>query len=643
VGAKFLIESLEIRTNFDTATYRFSSGVTAVTGPLGSGKSSMLELIKYMLGGRAKVMPAIRDNVNLIVLRIRVGQEHWELTRQLGEHTLDVVDLTSGESLGTWAVTNRQNMRRLGPELMRALDLPADWRIPSSRKRPRGKTVPISFGDVYRYVYLDQNGIDTSVVGHNDPNLNNKRLAVFELLYGLSSPRTVELATERGKRLEEAEATRRAAAVVERFLQDTGDPHQADVAGLRRRAEQILESARLELAIARHSNGDGLVLRPAVAAVAKARGDFEELVSRRDEVAYAVAEAHAVMAQLDLDERSILRAEQVTESLSGLDFVQCPRCLQSLADRDPEPSRCLLCCQTQPSILSGDRKSAVKVLREQRKETRELSVEDETRLIALNESVKSTEASLVEGIQQLAKAQTVPSDPVLDAVYALSLVIANAKSEIVALDAAASRWANQRSLTSESGELEVEARRLAEEEARLKLELAENSTRVDDLSSVFNELLATLKDPWYQEAKIEKETYLPIVDGEPFDMLSVGGARKTLVNLSYHLANLSMSLSERDAVLLPTLLIVDSPRKNVGEGALDKSVVSAIYARLRTLQDASGDRFQIIFTDNELPASARAWVTSHIELDYESPFVPGVNHPGESVERVSESQGREMD
>src|SRR5690606_39250067 len=88
-------------------------------------------------------------------------------------------------------------------------------------------------------------------------------------------------------------------------------------------------------------------------------------------------------------------------------------------------------------------------------------------------------------------------------------------------------------------------------------------------------------------------------------------------------------LSEGADMLLPTLLVVDSPRKNVGEGSLDKAVVESIYARLRALHTLSGDRFQIIFADNDMPAEASSWVSEHIILDYENPFVPGVAHRGE--------------
>lgn len=136
MGKRFIIESLEVRTDTSEQTYEFNTGVNAVTGPVGSGKSSMLEVLKYGLGGSAKLMPAVRDNVKIVKVKFRAGDEHWEFTRELRSNVVSVVDLKTQEPLGEWARTDRQNMRKVGPALLDALGLPSDWRIPKSRKKP---------------------------------------------------------------------------------------------------------------------------------------------------------------------------------------------------------------------------------------------------------------------------------------------------------------------------------------------------------------------------------------------------------------------------------------------------------------------------------------------------------------------------
>jgi hypothetical protein len=644
MGKKLFIESLEIRTDTAAQTYHFRPGVNAITGPISSGKSSLLELIKYGLGGKALVMPAVRDNVRTVVLRFRAGDEHWEFTRALRSHVVHVYDLKAQEALGEWAATNRQNMRRVGPELMDALGLPRDWRITKSRKKPTDETVPVSFWDVYKYLYLDQNRIDTSVIGHTDPNLDNKRLAVFELIYGLANPRTVELQTARGKRRAEATSLREKASSVARFLEDMGEPRRAEIASRRGALASELQLARSALVAARSAAESGLVTRESFTAIAAGRARLDDLISRRNALERSIEEAESVVAQLDLDETQVRRSSSASLTLSGLEFVQCPRCLQSLPDDRFDEQHCQLCGQPQaPGEVSKPAEAMLRVVREQRRETQDLLVADRAALAALKAEGEAVQAALLAGLRQVSDEGARPGSPLLDVIEEATARVAACEAALVRLGETEARWATQEQMHAEADDLDKAARRFAEEETRLKLELSENSTRLLELSGLFSEILKGLRDPWFTEAHVDTNTYLPMVDGELFEMLAVGGGRKTIVNLAFHLANLYMSLSEGASMLLPNLLIVDSPRKNVGQDELDQSVVSAIYGRLRTLQAASPDRFQIIFADNDMPSEARSWVAARIALDYERPLVPGVRHGGEGEVGIGSPEAVEID
>lgn len=630
MGKRLVIESLEVRTGTDSATYSFRTGVNAVTGPVGSGKSSMLELLKYSLGGSAKVMPAVRDNVQTVKVRFRAGDEHWEFTRALRSHVVQVFDLKTQESLGEWAVTSRQNMRKVGPSLLDALGLPSDWRIPKSRRNPTDDTVPVSFWDVHKYLYLDQNRIDTSVIGHDDANLNNKRIAVFELIYGLANARTVELLTERGKRRAEASALRKSAAAVSAFLQDMGDPGPTELAA--RRAGLLRELARSQHALveARNAAQSGLVSAESLNALGSERARLDDLLAQRDALQASVTEANSVTAQLNLEEQRIKRSSGASTSLSGLEFVQCPRCLQGLPDGRFDEGHCHLCGQAQEQDDSAKpADSLLKVVREQRRETQDLADADQAALEGLSARIEIAEQAVLAQLHAASSSDEPRALPYIGSLEQAVAQVAVTEAAIRQLDDVEARWATHAGFHKEADHLGVIAREMAEEESRIKLELSENSRLVADLSELFDEILRGLRDPWFNEANVDTTDYLPIVDGEPFDMLAVGGGRKTIVNLAYHLANLYMSLSERADMLLPTLLIVDSPRKNVGDGVLDRAVVESIYSRLRTLQDASRDDFQIIFADNGMPTEASKWVSEHITLDYDNPFVPGVVHRGE--------------
>ncbi|PKH40717.1 AAA domain-containing protein [Nocardioides alpinus] len=633
MGKRLIIESLEVRTATHGKTYEFRTGVNAVTGPVGAGKSSMLELLKYGLGGSAKLMPAVRDNVRVIKVKFRAGAEHWEFTRELRSNVVHVTDLTTQESLGLWATTNRQNVRKVGPVLLESLGLPSDWRIPKSRKKPTDETVPVSFWDVHKYLYLDQNRIDTNVIGHSDANLNNKRIAVFELIYGLANERTVELLTERGRRRGEASALRKSAGAIAGFMNDLGDPDQAELAARKAGLRNELERSQQALAEARTAAQGGLVSAESLNVLGAARARLDDLLAQRDALRASVEEARSVRAQLTLDEQRIKRTDAASMSLSGLDFVQCPRCLQSLPDDRFDESHCHLCGQPQPSEdVAKPAASLLKVVREQRRETEMLAQEDEGTIEALSAQIELAELAVLAQLREASSTDDARPVPFIGNLEQAVGQVAQAEAAIQRLEDVEARWAMQTGLHKEADDLDVLARGMAVEEARIRLELSENTTFLDELSALFNEILHDLRLPWLGEDRhghVDPTNYLPIVDGESFDNLAVGGGRKTIVNLAYHLANLYMSLSEGDDMLLPTLLMVDSPRKNVGDGSLDKAVVESIYARLRTLQTASGNRFQIIFADNDMPADASNWVSEHIVLDYENPLVPGVTHRGE--------------
>ena len=627
MGKQLVIESLQVRTDSHSQTYEFKTGVNAVTGPISSGKSSMLELLKYGLGGSALVMPAVRDNVRTISIRFWAGDEHWEFTRSLGSNVVQVFDLTTQESLGEWAATNRQNMHKVGPKLMAALELPSDWRIPRSRKKPTEDTVPVSFWDVYKYLYLDQNRIDANVIGHTDANLNNKRIAVFELIYGLANARTVELLTERGRLRTEMAKLQETAATVARFLQDMGDPDPAEVLSRKAALRSELERSQVALAEARDAAQNGLASAESLNAIGAARNKLDDLIAQHDALAASVTEARSVTAQLNLEEQRIKRNAVASTSLSGLDFVQCPRCLQKLPDDRFDVDHCHLCGLEQLTDPEGKPADALlKIVREQRRETEALGDADTASLDKISAEADVAREALVALMRAASDGKQRATLPYLATLEQTAAHVAATQSALQRVGDVEARWATHQELHKEADRLSERVRQMAAEEASIKLELNLDTTELTELSQLFEQILEGLKLPWFTEAYVDSADFLPRVGGEEFHMVAVGGGRKTIVNLAYHLANLYMSISA--TMLLPTLLVVDSPRKNVGDGALDKAVVESIYERLRALQSISRDKFQIIFADNDMPKEASAWVSNHIILDYKNPLVPGVKHGG---------------
>lgn len=634
MGLPLRIRNLRLDTATESAQYDFADGATAVVGPIGCGKSSMLELIKYSLGGSAAIMPAVRDNVLRVTCRVLVGNEELTLSRAMNSKTVEVIDPRTGEPISVWATTNRRNMPKASQELLRALGLPPDLRVPRRRTRLSAETVPVSFFDLFRYLYLSQNGIDMAVIGHNDPNLDNKRRAVFELLYGLVDLEVIELRTRRGKMTQDLDGLRADIRAIRNFLTINDQPEISVLDRREYEARQRLAEAETSLTQIRQ---EGLRIEEGVSAakdrLSASRDRVFEAEERRRQLSAEVVRGRSIRAQLDLDETALHREQVATASLTGLEFVVCPRCAQSIRNRQVEPGHCLLCTQAQEEpehvILDGE----LARLRSQRRDTEELMIEDESLLAVAEADLADAQTGLTVTMREFEALIRDPGDPLIEAVERAASEAAVARSLLTEIEAARARWANYQSQEAEALRIESVITELTRQQKQLERDILDRSDRIDRLSETFNDIVGRLKLPWYETARIDPNSYLPIVNNEIFDDLSVGGARKTIVNLAYHLANLTYSLAD-PVVLLPSLLIIDSPRKNVGQNEEDRAVTGAIYDRIRTLVDAYPGQFQLIIVDNDLPQDATKWLR-RIDLDYEHPLVPGVGHPGETVETIA--------
>jgi len=210
---------LNLKTAQATSRYEFKPGLNVVTGSYKTGKSSMLELLKFALGARgAKLMTTIEENLQNVTLEVTIGADRLSLSRAVGQNQVTVTRVDG--SSDRWTATSGK-MLRSGVEILKLLHFP----IARLSNNSETGSEPLTFFDLFRYVYLPQDDVNSSVAGHNDPFTNRKRRAIFELAYGLSDERVRELevdaaALERAQREAKLEAE-----TVRRFLFNVGAPH----------------------------------------------------------------------------------------------------------------------------------------------------------------------------------------------------------------------------------------------------------------------------------------------------------------------------------------------------------------------------------------------------------------------------------
>ncbi|MER6492911.1 AAA family ATPase [Streptomyces griseorubiginosus] len=626
------IVSLTVTTTETEQTYRFDRPATVVTGPIGTGKSSLLMLFKHAFGGNAMLTPAVRDHVLSVQAEIVAGEDRVVLKRTIEGDSAGTVDLLDPHSLAlerTLPVRASEGATTLSDYLLDALGFPREQI--ASRREGSARPQNLTFNDLYAYVYLQAREIDRQVVGHLDSWFETKRRELFRLMFGLTDSALMELKRTKNELLDKLKARTAEHDNVSAFLA-ASDPRsddelRAELTQLRdtlERAESGLVGLRTELE--EQTAADTALRDELQSAIRQARQAEEEVSAAAD----LVEARHAVVAQVHLDLSRLARSATAIDQLSPFEFVVCPRCMQSLAARAVEEDHCLVCLQPDPVEADIDPAAIEETrtaLQQQLDDAQRIRQSDEDHLQTAQESAQQLSFA-VSSLRRQLDAQTRDAvAPRFDAIAEASTRVATLKAAIDAITQLRESWARVRTIDADIRALKAQRRQVNKDIKEKSEQLKASQTLVGDLSAEFGQLLTSWNLPWVDTAVIDRDTYLPVVNGQPFESLQAsGGGIATSVNLAYSLTLLAFGLDHAD-VLVPSLLVIDSPRKAFGNNESDRQRATEIYSRFRTLADAYGERLQLIIADND-PPPITSDTFGKVEFDYDNPMVPGVDHPG---------------
>lgn len=642
-------ESITLVTETERVAYRLGSApIALVVGPVGAGKTSLLELLKYGIGGKGVLSQVVGESVRGIVVEARLGETRVSLGRRINSSTIDAYG-PGGELIETFSTVANKRYPMISDYLLECVGIPA---LPISKKRTTGATNErLSFFDVFRYVYVQQSEIDRSVVRHVDTLLEGRRRLAFEAMFGLSDAETAS--AERRVQVLKGELQSKSveATAVERFLQHGATEPQNVLEGEILVLDKFISDAAAEMqAIRSQVKSSAAHENDRQFEIARLGAEARQLSERAIEL-QAELQTHAEsVAQVELQIEQLRKTRSARRVLDQVEFSRCPRCVQALERAVPE-GHCLVCLQADvpsPTLESFvedvpdgqlpfgqnltvlDERNRLEALRE---ELRTLGRDVAEEFAGVVEDLKVVEVSLQSTLNEIDRRTAEYVTPYFETIAEVSAGLASARARREAVQAGLDLWADLARLNQER---EVLSRQLDAAKRAVRSafdQLAARRSILDEISAAFDEMIQLLEPPWYRSARIDPDTYLPDYnDGAAFSGLS--GGQKTMINIAYHLSLLTVALSRRDT-LYPSLLMIDTPRKNLGSGS-DQEIAGRMYRQFRALADAHGAGLQVIIADNDPPPIPLPSIS--IPLSYESPLVPGRPHPGPDVETIDSRQ-----
>lgn len=611
----------------------FNPGLNIISGPITTGKTSLLRLQRVLLGSGVGTFPReIRDHVSAVGGQITIGSDSFAIVRPLVSTVSAKVDIAGrNEALRLSALQRGPDgAPTYGEWLLTQLALPR-LRVPSAPSQADSPPTPVTINDFMLYCELAQDEIDSSVFGDRDPFKNIKRKYVFQILYGLYNVEMAALQEEIREIESRLTHLRTDTHAFARFLSGTTMENRAQI-------DVELEQARSEIAAAEAE----IVSTGAVEAIPVPARNLREtlqaldaqladVLTRLDRETETVAGLERLIAQLETQSARLTRAIVAEQYLVDFEFVVCPRCGSDLsAERGGE--ECRLCLQ-----LPAPRHDREDLVREQ--DRLESQVSESQGLVMTHRGAIRGLGERRAGLEH----ERAGLGHELD--IELASFVSDSAARISATSLRRGQLLGRVRQLEEYAELFVrvdealtsiqalEARKdelQAEFDSQSSRRGNEAEERIGALEARFAELLSRLDVPRFgaePSATIDRRTFLPVVDGRKFNELSSQGLQ-VLVNIAHALAH---HLTAIDLGLpLPGLLVIDGPTSNIGHEGSDLELARSVYRVLAEISEERAEALQIIVADNDVPDFARGFIRQDFSLT--DRLIPAVTPEETSVQ-----------
>lgn len=641
----FRLDVVRLDTIRGDVIYRFPSPLTVLAGPVGVGKSTLFELIKYAIGGNAELTPVVDENVRDVEVHLTVGRDRYGLTRSLDpakRNVVRVVDLITRERLPDRFVSSREPL--LSTLLLEALGLPTDMRA-AARSRPTTNAGDrISFADIFTFMYVRQADINRDIASSQESYREPKRKSVFELLFGITDATILKTRSDIAEHNAELVKAEHDHQVVLQFLRESNTTNRIDAESTYAAAVEAEAAAEARLRYLRESldpveDRQTQTLRDLLSEAERSTADARQaaVVLTQQQVDYS-KERRRLTQELD----RLGRLRDAGERLADFEFQVCPRCMQDVHHRQAQPGLCRLCLQPDPleaqAPPSHDGSYEQRQLADQLDELDEQLAAGTEQLVEVQRAVEHRQSLITQLSADLGVRTRDRITPLLQVFNDVMRNLMEARARQEALEGVLRQWDRADDLGSAADRIRLDIERLRTSLQGAEERLAEHKKEIfDELDAEFAATIAAMGVPSVEQARIDRSTYLPVLNGQPYRKVSPAGGIRTATQVAYWLTLMTVVLRRRDTEY-PAFLLMDSPRTSLN----DDQLAAALYRRIVTRVEAAEDRLQIIIGDNELPSTYRRQY-EQIDFSYEDPTISTIPHPGPAVETLTPDESEDLE
>lgn len=583
-------------------------------GEMGAGKSSIVRLVDYCLGGSVEMTPALQSEFTAVTLKLEVNGCALSLTRQRDETTVRARWSRQGDFDVVIPTKKASGVVLPGMEIEVLSDLIfhlAGVQAPKVRKSKLDEDAELarlSLRDLLVFCYLDQESMDSAFF-YLDTNAHPfrrlKSRDAFRFIVGFHHQRVAELEMElegiRGERLRlEAGADSLLTALTAAQI-GTEVEIEKRINVLRDEEKGVaseIVAARAPPAQPQH-------------AVEELRRLGRHLAAELDSNNRAIADLSKLLGETGahVNEMQMLstkakRAATAEGLLGNVPFVSCPRCAQKLPGRTAD--LCAVCAQPEPPPASGydvvdaDIKARLAELLDSIELRSRQKGNLERRVAEIRVDKARVDRELDEAMRQYDSAY-LSKALMLERRRAALLEHIGRLQELKALPR---QVEDQR---TRADEVRVREDAIKHDLVTVRAAAERDSKNLRTLERLFVDCLVKAELPGFEEGddvEIKSPDFVPVfhpggaagVVTTKFENLGSGG-KKTLFKCCFAIA--IHRLARQVGATLPALLVLDSPMKNISERE-NKAQFEGFHRMLYELAATELRDTQFVLVDKEL-------------------------------------------
>lgn len=594
-------------------TVDFHSGLNIIYGDSDTGKSSVLNLIDYLLGSKeVQMYEEIEKSGKYALLQVILNNKVYTIKRDIfnpSEH-IEVYHSTIEDMDKVFPKLYGHNYSKEGPAgyfsdfLLQSLNLPL-IKVKSAPTKQDSELRRLSFRDLFKFCYIDQDVVGSRyLLDSQNHAVAVKNRQTFKFIFNLLDTQISELQQEIQLKVKNQKKLNAEYHIVSSFLREAQFQTAYELEELVTNTDaQITEINNEIQRVDISMKADTIQFESLRTEVEEMERELRTIINEKSYSLMLLDQNISLKSEYEQDLKKLQLSLQMAEKLPSHlpKVVECPLCLSDVQFNELEGNIVSLDLQ--------DIKDEIKSLKNKIKEVQFIIKHNKGNITNLENKEIIVKESLNE-------AKTILDSSMKDFI---SPYVAQ-REFLVKQRSNIEEKLNQNKyhlkVRRQLEELEQAAEFLGDQinELKIKLEgLQEAAPSIEVILDNLADKLAhflryiPIKNPW--GINISSKTYLPIVRNKDYVDLTSGGLR-TIVSVGYLVSLLKESLESETN--LPSFLMIDTIGKYLGkikatetdineqeEELDDPTKYTNMYKYLLSL--TNNNTSQIIVVDNEIP------------------------------------------